>query len=110
MLKIKKISEELDRIDRDINRAIDRLDLKLLKNLMNNRQELIADLVKVTGDGDAGDGGIENLIEVIIRRGAIIKARLDDKLRLVRRGLKELGKGDEVRNGYLRGGGYGTRM
>ena len=109
-MKIKKISEELDRIDRDINRAIDRLDLKLLKNLMNNRQELIADLVKVTGDGDAGDGGIENLIEVIIRRGAIIKARLDDKLRLVRRGLKELGRGDEVRSGYLRGGGYGTRM
>jgi len=109
-LKIKKINEEIDKIDRDINRAIDRLDLKLLKNLMDNRQRLVVDLISSAGDGDAGGGGIENLIEDIIRRGAIIKARLDDKLRLVRRGLKELGKGDEVRNGYLRGGGYGTRV
>ena len=108
MLKIKKISEVLDRIYRDINRAIDRLDLKLLKNLMDKRQELIKSLVS----GVKWDGGedMENLIEVVIGRGAIIRSRLDNKLRLIRRELKEIGKGDRVRNGYLRGGGYGAKL
>jgi len=108
LLNLKQLRDSIDRVDSDIDRAIDRLDLKLLKNLMDKRQELIKSLVS----GVKWDGGedMENLIEVVIGRGAIIRSRLDNKLRLIRRELKEIGKGDRVRNGYLRGGGYGAKL
>lgn len=95
-----------ENIDRNINFAIDRLDLNLLSELMDNRESLMRRCVDENRTGHLDDEQFASLIEDVRRRGVVIQARLNDKLRLVKRELKRMEAERETRKGYLRGGGY----
>ncbi len=95
-------------IDGNINMAVDRLDLNLLNDLMDNRDRLMKRCMDEHGKGELGDEEFIRLIDDVRHRGALIQARLSEKLRLVKKELKRMEAEREVRNGYLIGGGYGT--
>jgi len=107
-MELKELRERFKSIDRNINRAIDRLDLNLLNDLMDNRNGLLKRCLDGYGDNAAGNDEFLDVMDGVRKRGALIMARLNDKLRLVRKELKRLETGREVRKGYMVGGGYGS--